>query len=133
MEIKMVEQYGETDLDVEPVCKRIAEAIDIDGENEIELNLSECLIGYDSTCIIIDKVIQQMTNNTGKKTLTIICEYKFPLDIVAPLLFCGSKFVDDNTSTRKDSKIIQSKLKDSLAIYNIAINLLIDRQQHFYV
>ncbi len=120
--ISIQSDFQEFDLDDRVVCERVADRIETNNENDIILDTSKCLLGYDATCRVVDKVIDELISVTGESKLTVVSDYQFPEEIVISFLFRGSKYISSDmggSSYRTD--IIQEELKKSLLGKNISI------------
>ena len=70
-----VRKRGYLDLtEVDEIIALIGE-IDTD-DDEIELNLQGCLVGYE-TSLLVELLAKKFSDNNRKKTLSVIIEYQF--------------------------------------------------------
>jgi len=133
MEIKVLRDYETSDLDVIPECEKIATKIDIGADTEVLLDISDCLISYDATCKIIDAILEQLLKKEGKKKFVIRSNYKFPVSIIAQLLFRGSKFMGDEKFSNIDEEQIKTTLRTNLSGSEIDIYLAVNNIEEKYV
>jgi len=89
--INILKDFGIYELGSEEEVNPIVEQITIEGNTEVELDLSGCLPDYPVTSLIIDKIINEMRQVEGKKKITILIEYNLPHETLVNWLFLGSK------------------------------------------
>jgi hypothetical protein len=120
--INITRDYHEHNLDNKLVCSEIAKLIGVIEDDNIVLDINDCLIGYNATCTVIDALITSLLARQGSKTLTIVTDLVLPSSLLIPLLFKGSSFVDNiNTNDLVSYDVIKTALIDALGDNDIKI------------
>lgn len=123
--ILIKDEYGINDVGNEEKVNEIIDDIDIKSENVVQLNLRHCLIDYPTTAKLIDKILFQLKNLSGKKELFIVLDYDLPKQTLFNWLFLGSKFFDIEKEKELPIEELGSRLKTKAMECDISLEVSI--------
>ncbi|HWD87156.1 MAG TPA: hypothetical protein VG367_03450 [Mucilaginibacter sp.] len=75
--ISIQKDFGINDAGDEQKIREILNKINIDGQTEVSLDLSRCIVDYPATGILIDNILNQLSELDGEKRLIITVSYTF--------------------------------------------------------
>jgi hypothetical protein len=90
MRIDFIATFG-MDLTDEPLAKDYAETLSTCTDSELLLDLSDCIIDYEATSIVMDAAIRQLMTLNEPRRLEIVFNLQFPKRLLLKWLFLGSK------------------------------------------
>lgn len=94
-----IEYFDVGDIDV---VNQIIQQINIENNNQVKLNFQECITDYPATSKIIDKVLVQLNELPGNKSLIITLGLADDAVHLLNGLFFGSEFLE----IQEDSEIL---------------------------
>ncbi len=120
--IALYKDYGITDAGNEDKIKDIIDKILVD-ENQVELDLTRCMIDYPATSMLIDKILSDLTGFPNKKILIIKVSYFLPEQTLLNDLLGDSKFFEIVAKTEIPIKDLTEKIKNKLVPVEIALTV----------
>lgn len=89
--ISVWKDYKVRNLSKESEISKLIDSMNLTQEQDIELDLCDCLIAYSATSKIIDHIVNHLKGLHGRKTLKIILTSIDPQEYVLEDLFRGSR------------------------------------------
>jgi hypothetical protein len=110
MKISLIRDLEIRDAGTERTVVSILNKLQINS-NDIVLDFCECGVDYPATSRIIDKVLFDLSERTGKKTFTIVFDFKINEVALHKWFFVGSSFFGISET---DKELTKEKFKDIL-------------------
>jgi hypothetical protein len=123
--IAILDDFKINDVSDEDDVQSIINKIIINGETDVKLDFSGCLIDYPATSKIVDKILDQLWSLPGVKKLHIVTDYILPITTMVNWVFLGSQKL--NMAGQKEmsnAEIIQT-ITTALNPVNILITISI--------
>ena len=122
--INIKEQFGEYDAGNAEKIKLFIDRLTLDNDNEITLSFQHCITDYPATSLIIDKLLSQLKEKSGKKILVIQTELDDLPIIILNSLFHGSIELNLHDSTGIiELDNIDKAVSDNLGKLDIGIRI----------
>jgi hypothetical protein len=123
--IAIRKDFGVSDISDEEDVRTIIEKIDVESNADVQLDLSGCLIDYPATSKLMDTIVEQLSQLSGRKELEIITDYVLPMPTVVNWLFLGSKRLDMDLNKGLPYNEIIQILQTALQRSNIVLKITI--------
>jgi hypothetical protein len=120
--ITIFDSFGEYDLQKESVVNGLLEKIDIEGNNDVELDIVFCMIGYQSTTTLIDKLLTDLSKLEGSKKLNVVTNLDLGNKKFYACFFYKSKFIGtEDHDINVNKEIVSKKLEENDITFLVSI------------
>jgi len=118
--------YKINDAGNEDKILSILSSINIANNNQIDLNLTRCIIDYPATSMLIDNILGQLLKLEKKgKELIIKVSYLLPEQTLINDLLGDSKFFEIETRKEIPLEELQKKINDKLVPSQIKMKVMV--------
>ncbi len=123
--IRVLADYNEYNLTSLSRVERLAERIEFERAEEIELDVTGCLVDYYATSNLIDKALQALGETTQRKRLRIKTDFQMgPAPLLNSLLL-GSKVLGLTEDRELEMEDLSSKIRPRLMELNTCLEVIV--------
>lgn len=123
--LSILKDFGLTDAGNEAKVRNIIGNISIGNNANIKLDLTDCIIDYPATSMIIDKILEELAQLTNKKKLYIDVSYFLPEQTLLNDLLGDSKFFSIQARTEMPIEDLKKRIIDTIKPCKIEIAISI--------
>lgn len=129
--ISLVDDYKINDAGNEDKITSILDSIKIEGEQQVIIDLSHCIIDYPATSMLIDTVLFQLAEQEGEKNVSIYVSYFLPEQTLLNDLLGDSKFFQIEAKTEIPMADLKKKIENALFPKKILMKVVIKNRAGF--
>lgn len=123
MELKIRSDYNFKDFSDKTAVLNLLDKIDLKIENEIILNIENCIPDYQSTSILIDYLLKNIIESRKRINFIIITDLRLPKFSLMSFIFWGSEVLQ--VPVRTSLEVMEEKIESKLSSTNLSLEIII--------
>lgn len=123
MELKIQSDYNFKDFSDKTAVKNLLAAIDLKVEEEIILNIENCIPDYQSTSILIDYILKKIITSEENIEFIITTDLRLPKHSLMSFIFWGSEILQIPVRTPPEK--VEKKIKSKLSNSGISLSIMV--------